>query len=238
MSSTSSKTPFWLGFRDAAPFVLVVAPFAMVFGVIATEAGLSIAETMVFTISVFAGAAQLTSLQLLQENAPAVIALVSGLAVNLRMAMYSASLTPHLGAAPLWKRALISYLTVDQSYALSVAKFDERTDWDLPRKTAYFFGTCSPILPVWVSMTLIGALIGERIPPEAALDFAVPIAFLAIIGPMLRTPAHLVTALVASLGSVLFTWVPYNMGVIIAASIAMMAGAQAELELTKRGLFK
>lgn len=238
MASTSSKTPFWQGARDASPFILVVSPFALVFGVVATEAGLSIAETLLFSVAVFAGAAQFATLQLLQENAPAVIALVSGLAVNLRMAMYSASITPYLGAAPLWQRAIISYLTVDQSYALSHVKFEERTDWDLSQKTAYFFGTCGPILPLWYVMTLVGALIGESLPASIPLDFAVPITFLAIIAPALRTPAHVLTALVASIGSLLLNWVPYNLGVIIAASLGMIAGAQAELWLTKRGLFK
>ena len=238
MSSTSSKAPFWQGFRDAAPFVLVVGPFAAVFGVIATEAGLSIVETMLFTISVFAGAAQLTTLQLLQENTPAIIALASGLAVNLRMAMYSASLTPHLGAAPFWQRAFVAYFTVDQSYALSQAKFEVNGDWPLKSKMAYFFGSCAPIAPVWALMTFVGAMIGEQIPESAALDFAVPIAFLAIIGPMMRTPAHMLTAFVAAAASLMLTWVPYNLGVIVAASIGMVAGAQAELELRKRGLFK
>ncbi|MFT6271735.1 MAG: putative branched-subunit amino acid permease, partial [Dinoroseobacter sp.] len=101
MPATIPKSAFWLGFRDSAPFVVVVAPFALVFGVIATEAGLNLAEVMGFTFLVIAGAAQLTALQLMTENAPTVVVLVSALAVNLRMAMYSASLAPHLGNAPL-----------------------------------------------------------------------------------------------------------------------------------------
>ena len=42
----------------------------------------------------------------------------ASLAVNLRMAMYSASLVAHLGPARLWQRALVAYLNVDQTYAL------------------------------------------------------------------------------------------------------------------------
>ena len=68
-----------------------------------------------FSLVVIAGAAQFTALQLLQEEAPTVIVLISALAVNLRMAMYSASLTPYIGSAPLWQRAFAAYLTVDQS---------------------------------------------------------------------------------------------------------------------------
>ena len=42
----------------------------------------------------------------LKAGAPALLAVAAGLMVNLRMAIYSAALAPHLGAAPMWKRAL------------------------------------------------------------------------------------------------------------------------------------
>jgi len=236
MRATTPKSPLKQGIRDAAPFILVVSPFAIVFGVVATESGLSIAETLLFSVAVIAGAAQFTTLQLLNENAPAVIALLSGLAVNLRMAMYSASLTPYLGAAPLWQRALVAYLTVDQSYACSVAAYERNASWTLKERMTYFFACCLPVIPRWYLMTLAGALIGESIPESAALDFAVPITFLALIAPMMRTPAHLAAALVASLAALSLTWVPYNLGLMIAATFGMSVGAHAELSLKKRGM--
>jgi hypothetical protein len=67
---------------------------------------------------VIAGASQFAALQLMSENAPTLIVVASALAVNLRMAMYSAALAPHLGPASLKDRALIAYMNVDQSYAL------------------------------------------------------------------------------------------------------------------------
>ena len=140
MSSTTMKSAFWQGFRVGAPFTLVVSPFAMIFGVLATEAGLIVFETLMFSVAVIAGAAQLTALQLMTENAPTIIVLASALAVNLRMAMYSASLTPYLGPAPLWQRAFIAYFLVDQSYACSLAKYEETPQMTVPQRVAYFFG--------------------------------------------------------------------------------------------------
>ena len=46
MARTSAKTTFLRGLRDSLPFLLVVGPFAMLFGVVGTEAGLNIAEVM------------------------------------------------------------------------------------------------------------------------------------------------------------------------------------------------
>lgn len=234
MASASSKSAFWQGFKDGTPFVFVIVPFGLLFGVVATEAGLNILETMAFTVLVIAGAAQFTAVQLLVDETPTLIVLATSLAVNLRMAMYSASLTPHLGGAPLWQRACIAYVTVDQSYAVSIAKFEQEPDWPLPRKIAYFFGTVAPICPLWYLATFVGAYAGTAIPPGLALDFAIPITFLAIIAPALRTLPHVLAAFTSVVLALAFVWMPYSLGVLVAAFGAMLVGAQAELFLTRR----
>jgi predicted branched-subunit amino acid permease len=109
MPKPSIRRAFWQGFRDGAPFLLVVVPFGMLFGALAAEAGWNIAEIMAASILIIAGASQFTMLQLMSENAPTLIVIGTALAVNLRMAMYSAALAPHIGAAPLWQRALAAY---------------------------------------------------------------------------------------------------------------------------------
>ena len=112
----------------ARRFLLVIVPFAMLFGVVATEAGLNVAEVMGMSVLVIAGAAQFAALQqMVDADTPIAMILLTALAVNLRMAMYSASLTPWLGQARLWKRALVAYLMVDQVYLLSVVEIRDRT---------------------------------------------------------------------------------------------------------------
>ncbi|MEP1792999.1 AzlC family ABC transporter permease [Parasphingorhabdus sp.] len=229
MTTSTRKTAYRQGIIDASPFILVIIPFASLFGVLATEAGLNVVETMAFSIVVIAGAAQFTALQLMQENVPTAIVLISALAVNLRMAMYSASLTPYIGAAPLWQRALCAYLTVDQSYVVGVAKFEAAPEMTVPERVGYFLGAVTPIVPLWYIFTLVGALLGARIPDSWALDFAIPIAFLAMIAPMFRTFAHIVAALVAVVVALLAAGIPYSLGLIIAGIAGMMAGARTEL---------
>ena len=181
-SPTSKKSAFWLGYRDNIPFWLIVAPFGLLFGVVATEAGFSILQTMIMTSFVVAGSSQFTALTLLQDDAPTFIILATSLAVNLRMAMYSAALVPHLGRAPLGIRALFAYFLVDQSYATSINIYSDNPEMTLPQKCRYFMGSFACLLPVWIFSTLIGALLGTKIPPEYALDFAMPICFIASIG--------------------------------------------------------
>lgn len=234
MRPTTAKSFFWRGCLDAAPIILVATPFGMLFGVLATEAGLSIFESMTFTITVFAGGAQFTALQLLQENAPTLVIIASALAVNLRLAMYSAALTPYLGAAPLWQRSIAAFFTVDQSYALSVVKFEQEPKLTLTQRMAYFAGTNAPVVPTWCGGSLVGAILGERIPSELPLDFALPIAFLAIVAPAMRTLPHVIAALVAIAVALASAGLPYNLGLLVGSLAGMLAGARAEIVIKQR----
>ncbi|MFC6639223.1 branched-chain amino acid ABC transporter permease [Sulfitobacter sp. JBTF-M27] len=234
MATTTPKSAYLRGVVDGLPFILVIIPFATLFGLLAVEAGLNVIEALVFSLVVIAGAAQFTALQLMQEDAPTIIVLASALAVNLRMAMYSASLTPYIGSAPLWQRALAAYLTVDQSYMVSVAQFEKEPQMTVPQRIAYFFGAVTPVVPLWYIFTVVGAMLGSRVPDSWALDFALPITFLAMIAPMFRTLAHVVAAFVAVVVSLLAVGVPFSLGIIIAGVAGMVAGAQAELWLERR----
>ncbi|WP_299151956.1 AzlC family ABC transporter permease [uncultured Tateyamaria sp.] len=234
MSSTTTKSAYLAGVRDGAPFVAVAGPFAALFGVLATEAGLSVFEVMSFSLVVIAGAAQFTALQLMQDEAPTIIVLMSALAVNLRVAMYSAALTPYLGGAPLWQRIFAAYLLVDQSYALSHAKFEATPELSVPQRMAYYFGTCTLVMIVWFAGSYAGAALGTALPPDVPLDFALPIAFLSMVAPMLRTMPHVIAAFVAVVVSLLAVNVPYSMGLIVAGMAGMIAGAQTELWLKRR----
>ncbi|MFZ7093332.1 AzlC family ABC transporter permease [Primorskyibacter sp. 2E233] len=228
MAQQDVMSSYWRGVREGTPFLLVVVPFALLFGVIATEAGLSVFETLSFSVVVIAGAAQFTAIQLMTDNAPTVVVLISALAVNLRMAMYSASITPHLGPLPFWKRAVAAYFLVDQTYAASVLEYERRPDMTLAEKFAFFMGVVTPICPPWYVATLVGAYMGNAIPAELGLDMVLPIAFIAMLGPALRTRAHIFAALMATVLALLFVWVPYNLGLIIAGIGGMMTGAEIE----------
>ena len=227
MASTTTKS-YLRGLRAGAPFLLVVGPFATLFGVVATEAGLDLAATMGFSVLVIAGASQFAAVSLMVDDAPTLMILATALAVNLRMAMYSAALVPHLGSVPMWQRGVISYFLVDQSYAASIIEYEKRLAMTTPEKLAYFFGVITPICPMWYAFTLIGALGGEAIPESFALDFAVPITFLALIAPMLKTLAHVAAAVVSVIVALALSWMPAGVGLLVAAGAAMATGVAVE----------
>jgi predicted branched-subunit amino acid permease len=234
MARATQKSYYWIGFRTGLPFLLVVIPFGLLFGIVATEAGFTSVQTMAFSSVVFAGAAQFTALQLMAEDAPFLIVVSTALAVNLRMAMYSASLVVWLGRAPLWKRALIAYVNVDQSYAVSMNRFEDEPDLSLSQRIGFFFGAVTPVCPMWIVATGLGIWFGDMIPDWIALDFAVPICFLAIIAPMMRTLAHMVSSVVSIILSWVFSGLPYNLGLLVAGVAAMIVGAQMEIWMKRK----
>ncbi|TGN37537.1 branched-chain amino acid ABC transporter permease [Paracoccus liaowanqingii] len=232
----SPRAAFRHGIVQTLPFLIVIVPFALLFGVVATEAGLDIAQVMGFSVLVLAGASQFTAVQLLTDNAPAIIVILSGLAVNLRMAMYSASLLPWLNEASRAQKAWVSFALIDQSYALSIQHYERHPRLSMPQRLAYFGGTAVVLCLPWMIFSWVGATVGQAIPEEIALDFAMPITFLAMIAPMLRTPAHLAACFVAIAATLLLAGLPSGLGLLIAAPLGMATGAVVEARSETRAL--
>ncbi|HUS55141.1 MAG TPA: AzlC family ABC transporter permease [Thermohalobaculum sp.] len=223
-AATVTRHGFGAGLLAALPVLLAVAPFGLIFGILAVEAGLEITQTMAMSSVVIAGASQLAALQLLTEHAPALIAILTGAVVNLRMAMYSASIAVHWQSTPMHWRMLAAIVLTDQSYALSIQRYRRHPGESLGDRLGFFFGVGSLTCCVWILATYLGATLGNRIPPGWGLDFVVPITFIAIVAPMLRGRANLLAAAVAATLAVLLSGLPYGMGLLVAAAAGIEAG--------------
>ncbi len=234
MPTATPKSAFWRGFSQGLPFVLGVAPFGLVFGVVATEAGFDLLKVMSMGVLVIAGAAQFTALAQMQDNAPVIMVLAASLAVNLRMAMYSASIAPHLGPAPLWQRAIAAYILVDNVYAMGIAEYEANPTRPIGQKMAFYFGVAAPAWAVWYITTFLGAWFGQSIPPTFALDFAPAIVFLSVLAPMLKKLAHVAAALTSVSLALALSFLPFSSGLLIAAAAAMIVGALVETWAERR----
>ena len=226
---------FWRGAVQSLPFLVALVPFSLLFGVMARAAGLDLWQTNAMSILVLAGASQLTIVELLQQQAPVVVVILSGLAVNLRLAMYSASLTQWLGQAPPVARAGVAYALVDQTYVLALREYERFPRLRLDQRLAYFAGAAVFTVVPWMAMTCLGAILGRTLPiAELGLDIAVPVMFIAMIAPSLRSAPHLVAATVSVVLALAFHGLPAGLGLLVAAPCAMLAGAATEQRLNRR----
>ncbi|GMG83456.1 AzlC family ABC transporter permease [Paralimibaculum aggregatum] len=226
---------FRSGLLAAIPVLLAVGPFGLIFGAVATEAGLDLAQTMAMTSLVIAGASQLAALQVLSDGAPAIVAVLTGAVVNLRMAMYSASLALHWSDAPVWTRALAALTLHDQSYALSIARYERRPDEPLADRIGFYLGVGLLTSGVWVAMTLVGIRLGAALPEAIDLGVIVPVTFIAIAAPMLRGRRSALVAAVAASVSLLAVGLPFGLGLMLGAAAGLAAGFAADRPAPKTG---
>jgi 4-azaleucine resistance transporter AzlC len=214
------------GVRDVSPLILGIAPFALVAGIAAVDAGLGLAEAVGMSVIVFAGASQLAALDLLGENAPLAVVVGTAVVINLRMLMYSASIAPHFADYGRRLRAGLAYLLTDQAYALSVAEFDENPDRSRWR---YYLGAAASLWAVWQVGTVAGVVLGAGVPDAWGLTFAVPLVFLALLVPAMKDRPTTVAGVAGGAVAVVAAGLPLNLGLLVGALCGVAAGLVTEV---------
>ncbi|QWC20527.1 AzlC family ABC transporter permease [Halorubrum sp. 2020YC2] len=214
------------GVRDVSPLMLGIAPFALVAGIAAVDAGLGLAEAVGMSVIVFAGASQLAALELLGENAPLAVVVGTAAVINLRMLMYSASIAPHFAEYGRRLRAGLAYLLTDQAYALSVAEFDENPDRSRWR---YYLGAAASLWIVWQIGTVAGVVLGAGVPDAWGLTFAVPLVFLALLVPAMKDRPTTVAGAAGGAVAVAAGGLPLNLGLLVGALCGVAAGLLTEV---------
>jgi 4-azaleucine resistance transporter AzlC len=202
--------------------LLGILPFGLVVGVVAVDAGYGALEALGLSVAIFAGASQLAAIDLLARGAPLAVIVLTVFVINLRFAMYSASLAPHLADLPRWQRALGAYGLTDQAYAVSIVRFQEPAP--LPYRFGYYLGASLSLWLPWQLATVVGALLGDTLPDALPLDFAVPLMFLALLVPAVRDRPTVVAALTSGTFATVAYELPWNVGMLLAAFVGIGAG--------------
>jgi predicted branched-subunit amino acid permease len=223
---------FLSGARDSIPILLGMVPFGLICGAVSTGAGMSLWGALGFTWAINAGASQLAALQLMEHHATLAVVVLTGLIINLRFFMYSASIAPHLKAMSLPGRALLGFVLSDQAYALSIARF-HREDAEEIDKPFYYLGVA---LAIWASYSVgavFGASVGALIPPAWDLGFAVPLTFIAVVVPAIKDRPTALAALSAGTVAWFADGLPYNLGLMAGAVTGILLGYAAERRLAR-----
>jgi predicted branched-subunit amino acid permease len=226
MLSAEDRHQLPAGARAVLPFLLGVAPFGLVVGVAMVAGGIPPAAAMAMSVVVYAGASMLAAAQLLASETPIAVIVMTAFFINLRFMMYSASLRAHLGELRRREKALAAYLLADNAYALSAARFTEQPR--LRGKFGYYLGAAIPVWVTWQAAVAMGVLLGARLPPEWKLEFAAPLAFIAMTIPLLRDRAMVAAALAAAGTVVLAFSLPLRLSLAVAALVGLAAGLLVE----------
>lgn len=218
---------FFAGLRDTLPMMVGAAPFGLIFGALAISVGVSVAATIGMSILVFAGSSQFVAVSLLAAGATWPVIGLTTLVVNLRHALYSATLQPYAKDWPLAWRWLLSFWLTDETFAVVEHRFRYH---GLEGACWYQLGSSLSMYGNWLLWTTLGVALGSNVPglSEMGLDFAMLATFAAIVAPQLRQHAILAAALTAGITALLLQGMPYKLDLMVAAFAGICAGMLLE----------
>ncbi|WP_029320556.1 AzlC family ABC transporter permease [Butyrivibrio sp. AE3004] len=200
-----NKKEFRLGLVNAIPVCLGYLAVSFAFGIQASEAGLSVFQASLMSLSNVTSAGQFSSLDLISTNATYAEMALLQLVVNIRYMLMSTALSqklsPKIGTL---SRCLVAYGVTDEIFALSVTRKGRLNP-------AYSYGLIICSVFGWVMGTFLGAFAGSIMPHRliSALGLAIYGMFLAIVIPDAREKRPIMLVVIGSMVmSTIFTYAP------------------------------
>lgn len=223
------RSEFLAGIRDTFPLVVGAIPFGLIFGALAVNSGLSPAAAMGFSLFVFAGSSQFIASGLVAQSVGIPVIVFTTFIVNVRHALYSATLAPHMKHLPQrWLLPLGFWLT-DETFAVVVTRYNQPDT--SPFKHWYHLGSSVIMYLNWNFWSFIGLVAGQSIPDLSryGLAFAMDVTFIGMVMPQLKNRPMILAALVAGFGAVVLNDLPNKLGLIIAVFIGIAVGITTEV---------
>ena len=214
----------WIrGARLALPIVLGYLAIGLAYGVLARNAGLSVAEVAVMSTLVYAGSAQFIGTNLLASGASGALIVATTFLVNLRHLLMSAALAPSVSEIPTHRQAALAYSLTDETFVAANGALS-----GAPASAPFLGGLFVTAHLSWVAATVLGAVLGGWLSwlQGWGLDFALPAMFIALLVMQLRDRQDILVALAAGGLSLLgFIYLPANYNVLAATVLAATLGA-------------
>jgi predicted branched-subunit amino acid permease len=214
--------------RDAVQrglaIAIAAAPFGVLFGAIAVDNGLTIAEAALMSATLYAGASQLVGVELFNHHVAPWLVVLSIFAVNFRHVLYSAAMAPHVRHLTFWQKATSFFLLIDPQFAEAERRADAG------RKVTYLWLMvlgASVYFP-WLALTIVGGFLGNLIgdPRAIGIDVLLPIYFMGLVLGFRSRANWLPVVIASAAGSILalhFVGSPWHVSLGALAGIAVAA---------------
>lgn len=190
-----------VGFYTTLPIAFGVAGYGIAFGVLATQAGLSVAEAALMSATVVAGASQIVAVELWAEPIPVATILLTTAAINLRYSLMGAALQPWFRQLSATQAYGSLFLMADENWALTMRDLKSGSG-----RGAFLLGSGIAVWTFWVGSTVLGTVAGGVIgdPATYGIDFILAAVFVALAVELWEGGSTLVPWAVA-LGTALLT---------------------------------
>lgn len=179
--------------NDGVPIIMGFIPIAMAFGILSKSAGITLVESLGFSMIVFAGASQFIALNLLITGASIGEIVLTTLLVNFRHFLFAASLSPKMTKDMKKAIPLIAFGLTDEIF--SVASLKEK---ELTKEYMLVLEFC--VYSALAVGTLLGYVIGGVLPTVVQLSMGIALyaLFTAILVPEMKKSLKVVILLAMS----------------------------------------
>ncbi|MFH9424285.1 AzlC family ABC transporter permease [Streptomyces sp. NPDC017529] len=214
------------GALAAVPVIIGAIPFGLLFGALAEAQHLDLTNTMLMSVLVNSGSAQMIGLGMITAGAMWPLTVMTVLLVNLRHVFYSAALAPHVRPMPFVWRAAIAFGMTDAVYALAAKRFSAPAP-AVDNRRWYVLSNAIVIYVAWNLSTLGGWLFGQTLADLSSwgLDFAVYASYIGLVVSSFTTKRAVAIGLVTGAGGLLLSHLPYQSGLFIATLVGTSLAA-------------
>lgn len=205
------------GARVSIALTFSVLVYGAVFGMLARQAGLSLAASLFMSTLVHAGSAQFIVLELWHAPLPVLTIVLTMFLVNLRHLLFGAALRPWFSGLSTIQCYGSAFWMADENWAIAMKEFDSGNC-----DAAVMLGSGLMLTAGWLGGTLIGYLLGTLIPNPAVwgLDFAFTAVFIAMLVGLWKGKRHLLPWGVAAVVAVLTSYLVPGTWYILTGGIA------------------
>ncbi|OEH92418.1 AzlC family ABC transporter permease [Bacillus solimangrovi] len=201
--TTNTSSQFKEGFQAGVSIGIGYMPVALTFGLLAKSTGLSVIETFMMSMLVFAGASQYISLNLFAIGTTGPVIILTTFIVNIRHLLMSASLSEKIEKEHPFKKALYAFGITDETFSVAALKEGKVT-------SSYMAGLITVAYGSWVIFSVVGHFVGASLPDvlQESMGIALYAMFVGLLTPSLKKHRKVVTlAGGAALINIIFSFV-------------------------------
>ncbi|MCT7663727.1 AzlC family ABC transporter permease [Shinella kummerowiae] len=221
-------------FRRGIAVAIAAAPFAVLFGAVAVDNGLTIAETALMSATLYAGASQLVGVELFNHNVAPWLVVLSIFAVNFRHVLYSAAIAAHIRHLTFWQKATSLFLLTDPQFA----ETERRADAGIRVSYVWSMVLGLSVYVPWLCLTIVGGFLGNLIgdPKAIGIDVLLPIYFMGLVLGFRSRANWLPVVIASAAGSILamhFVGSPWHVSLgalagVVVAALMPLDGKESE----------
>ena len=188
------------GLKGGAIIALSAAPFAVLFGAVAIDNGLTVLDVALMSATIYAGASQLVGIELFGQHVAPWLIVLSIFAVNFRHILYSAAIARHIRDYSLVHKAVAFFFLIDPQFAEAI----RRAEAGKPLTFTWYMAFALVIYFPWLLFSVLGAWFGSMLgdPRVWAIDVLLPIYFLGLVVGFRRKPGFYPVVAASMAGSI------------------------------------